>query len=30
MSDADRQDEVGEDVSEGAVLDHQYCTLRST
>ena len=28
--DAERQDGVGDDVAERAVLDHQYCTLRST
>ena len=28
--DAERQDRVGDDVAERAVLDHQYCTLRST
>ena len=28
--DAERQDGVGDEVAERAVLDHQYCTLRST
>src|SRR5437764_892346 len=28
--DAERQDRVGDDVVPRAVLDHQYCTLRST
>ncbi len=28
--DAEREDGVGDDVVPGAVLDHQYCTLRST
>ena len=27
---AEGQDGVGDDVVPGAVLDHQYCTLRST
>ena len=27
---ADREDEIGDEIAEGAVLDHQYCTLRST
>jgi len=27
---AERQERVGDDVVERAVLDHQYCTLRST
>src|SRR3954453_11825095 len=28
--DAEREDRVGDDVVPRAVLDHQYCTLRST
>ena len=28
--DAEREDRIGDDVAERAVLDHQYCTLRST
>jgi hypothetical protein len=27
---AKRQDGVGDEIAERAVLDHQYCTLRST
>src|SRR3954454_19491603 len=28
--DAEREDRVGDDIVPRAVLDHQYCTLRST
>ena len=28
--DADAEDQIGHEVAKGTVLDHQYCTLRST
>jgi hypothetical protein len=28
--DPDGQGQIGDEIAEGAVLDHQYCTLRST